>query len=62
MAESLDENDHLLVLEDYFDDEELDISFSNMSIDGKSQFSRFYSVLYVMRQLCTWLLLSILLF
>ena len=39
MAESLDESDHLLVLEDYFDDEELDISFSNMSIDGKSQFS-----------------------
>ncbi|CAB3989959.1 Hypothetical predicted protein [Paramuricea clavata] len=33
MAESLDESDHLLVLEDYFDDEELDISFSNMSID-----------------------------
>jgi hypothetical protein len=48
MAESLDESDHLLVLEDYFDDEELDISFSNMSIDGKSQFSRFYSVWYVM--------------
>ena len=44
MAESLHESDHLLVLEDYFDDEELDISFSNMSIDGKSQFSRFYRV------------------
>jgi hypothetical protein len=35
MAETLDESGPLLDLEDYFDDEELEISFSNMSIDGK---------------------------
>ena len=39
MAEALDETDPFLILQDYFEDEDLEISFSNMSIDGKYQFS-----------------------
>ena len=40
MVEAMDETALFLVLEDYFNHEELEILFSNMSIDGKYQFSR----------------------
>lgn len=46
MAEALDETGPFLVLEDYFNDEGLEISFSNMSIDGKYEVSRFIVYTY----------------
>ena len=39
MAEAMDETGPFMILEDYFDDEQLEISFSNMSIDGEYHFS-----------------------
>ena len=39
MAEAMDETGPFMILEDYFDDEQLEISFSNVSIDGEYQFS-----------------------
>ena len=39
MAEAMDETGPFTILEDYFDDEQLEISFSNMSFDGEYQFS-----------------------
>ena len=39
MAEAMDETGSFMILEDYFDDEQLEISFSSMSIDGEYQFS-----------------------
>ena len=39
MAEAMDETGPFMILEDYFDDEQLEVSFSNMSIDGEYQFS-----------------------
>ena len=35
----MDETGPFMILEDYFDDEQPEISFSNMSIDGEYQFS-----------------------
>ena len=37
MAEAMDEIGPFMILEDYFDDEQLEISFSNMSIEGEYQ-------------------------
>ena len=39
MAEAMDKTGPFMILEDYFHDEQLEISFSNMSIDGEYQFS-----------------------